>query len=72
MDLSGHRKSIFLAKEGKTFKEIAEQFKNHTYAAIRNLIYKDLNIKSCYDPSNRDEKTRQKISATRQGITVEE
>jgi hypothetical protein len=56
--------------ETKTFKEIAEVM-DKTYNAIRTRAIQ-LGIASCYDPSERDDVTRQKISATLQGVTVEE
>lgn len=62
-----------LAEDGKNLKEITDEFDDkRTYNAIRNVAYKVLKINSCYDPSVRDEETREKISATLQGIEYDD
>ena len=61
-----------LCKDGKTFKEIAEEFNGEkTYNAIRNTAYKVLRIKSNYNPAIISRETRQKISASLQGLELE-
>lgn len=53
-----------------TFKEISEEIgKTHNAVRTKAII---LGIKSIYDPSERDESTRRKISSSLQGITEEE
>ena len=65
-------KIIELSKRGRTFKDIAGDFGgDKTYEAIRNIAYKVLKIKSDYNPAIRNEKIRQKISASLQGIKLE-
>ena len=53
-----------------TFKEMAEHL-GRSYEAIRIQASK-MAVESVYNPGERDDKTRQKISATLQGITIEE
>ena len=54
------RKVFKLSEEGKTFKDISEEMERDgkTYNAIRNVAYKNLKIKSGYNPAFRDEETR--------------
>lgn len=59
---------VTLHSQGLTFTEIADRLENRTYEAIRNIAYKELGLLSNYDPSEQDEATRRKISATLQGI----
>jgi len=66
------KKIIKLSEEGKDFREIANEIEEKTYNAVRNVAYKYLFIKSSYDPSIRDEKVREKISISLQGIEPEE
>jgi len=67
------KKVLKLSEEGKTFKDISEEMEKDkkTYDAIRNVAYKNLKIKSSYNPAIRNEETRQKISASLQGIELE-
>jgi len=66
-------KILELNKKGKTFKEIAEYFKGEkTYDAVRNTSYKVLRIKSNYNPAIRNKNIRRKISASLQGISIED
>lgn len=53
-----------------TFKEIA-QFLDKTYDAIR-IKASQLGIRSKYEPAIRDENTREKISASLQGLGLED
>lgn len=53
-----------------TFKEIAPEV-GKTYSAVRMKAI-SLSLKSAYDPSKPSEETRKKISATLQGITIDE
>lgn len=65
-------KVLELNKNGKTFKEIAKHFEgDKTYEAIRDLSYKVLKIRSNYNPAIRNKKIRKKISASLQGINIE-
>jgi DNA-binding CsgD family transcriptional regulator len=69
-------KILKLSEAGKTFKEIAEELEKdkRTYDAVRNVAYKILKIKSSYNPaaSSKNEEIRQKISASLQGIELED
>jgi hypothetical protein len=65
-------KIIELHKKGLTFKEIADEMEDRTYESVRNIAYKVLDLDSNYNPGIRDEKTRQKISASLQGIEQKE
>jgi hypothetical protein len=66
-------KVIELNKQGKNFKEIAEII-GKDYHSIRNKVYKFLNLKSPYQPGEETKKedVKKKISATLQGISLEE
>lgn len=68
------KRVLELSEKEKSFKEIAEEFEGEkTYNAIRNIAYNILKIKSSYNPalSSKNEETRQKISASLQGIEEE-
>lgn len=57
-----------LSKE-MTFKEISDSgLLERTYEQIRNRAYRQLNLKSVYDPSTPSEETRIKISTTLRGL----
>lgn len=66
----GEIDSLIELSDTLTFKEIAEEV-GKTYDAVR-LKAIHLGLKSMYDPSIQSEDTRKKISATLQGLTVEE
>jgi hypothetical protein len=62
-----------LSEEGKNFKEISDLFGGEkTYEAIRNVAYKNLKIKSNYNPAVRNEEIRRKISASLRGIDFDD
>jgi hypothetical protein len=62
-----------LHKEGKTFKDISE-IMERDYQRIRHFVYNQSEIRSNYDPAeeSKKEEVRMKISATLQGISLEE
>lgn len=67
------KKVYKLCMEGYNLKEISEMI-NEDYQRIRNLVYKKTDLKSNYKPGEetKKEEIRKKISATLQGITIEE
>ena len=75
-DLSWTEEEIDLLKElstEMTFKEISKsRILNRTYPQIRNFIYKNLDIKSIYNPADVSLNTRRKISCSLRNLQYDE